>query len=54
MVMSKRVANAKTAKFHNNIHKRGAVPDSSAKKENGVGPLIVGFFLFVVGQISLN
>jgi len=49
MVLSKRVANAKTMRFHSNVHKRGNVPDSlTDKKEPGVGPFVIGFFLFVV------
>merc|ERR1712023_541394 len=49
MAVSKRVANAKSSQFHGNVHKRNAVPDSlKSKKEYGVGPVVIGFFLFVV------
>jgi len=39
---------ARSEKFHQNIKKRGNVPVS--KKEDGftVGPIVLGFFLFVV------
>lgn len=69
-VASKRVANAKSDKFHKNIHRRGAVPESSqvrggrcgiamcnpsnspySQKEKSsitVGPIMLGFFIFVV------
>lgn len=68
-VASKRVANAKSDKFHKNIHRRGAVPESTqvrgtgvaspcnpsnsplAQKEKSsitVGPIMLGFFIFVV------
>eukprot|EP00197_Chlamydomonas_leiostraca_P006252 CAMPEP_0202862566 /NCGR_PEP_ID=MMETSP1391-20130828/3560_1 /ASSEMBLY_ACC=CAM_ASM_000867 /TAXON_ID=1034604 /ORGANISM="Chlamydomonas leiostraca, Strain SAG 11-49" /LENGTH=68 /DNA_ID=CAMNT_0049542115 /DNA_START=132 /DNA_END=338 /DNA_ORIENTATION=+ len=50
MTTSKRIANAKTSKFHQNVHKRGNVSDSTVVKEKKlpVGPVMLGFFLFVV------
>jgi hypothetical protein len=49
MVLSKRVANAKSNMFHGNVHKRGNVPETvSGKKDYSVGPVVIGFFLFVV------
>ncbi|KAK8575496.1 hypothetical protein V6N12_063168 [Hibiscus sabdariffa] len=51
---SKRLAGRKIARFQRNITKRGAV-ESSAKKGNGypVGPILLGFFVFVVVGSSL-
>eukprot|EP00798_Chlamydomonas_sp_ICE-L_P005737 gene5737-6027_t len=48
--VSKRVANAKSSKFHENVHKRGIVPDPALKKKNkiGVDPVTLGIILFVV------
>eukprot|EP00199_Chlamydomonas_sp_CCMP681_P007923 CAMPEP_0119107160 /NCGR_PEP_ID=MMETSP1180-20130426/8684_1 /TAXON_ID=3052 ORGANISM="Chlamydomonas cf sp, Strain CCMP681" /NCGR_SAMPLE_ID=MMETSP1180 /ASSEMBLY_ACC=CAM_ASM_000741 /LENGTH=68 /DNA_ID=CAMNT_0007092609 /DNA_START=132 /DNA_END=338 /DNA_ORIENTATION=+ len=50
MTVSKRVANAKTAKFQQGVFKRGAVQEgTTARKEKlAVGPVMLGFFLFVV------
>lgn len=50
MTVSKRVANAKSGRFHQNIHKRGAGQDPAQKqkKQIPVGPVMLGFFLFVV------
>lgn len=50
MAGSKRVLNAKSDKFQGNIHKRGKVPDVSPKSSSkvAVGPIMLGFFLFVV------
>lgn len=50
MTTSKRIANAKTSKFQQNVFKRGAVDTSTSKKDKKlpVGPLMLGFFLFVV------
>ncbi|DBA78155.1 TPA: hypothetical protein ACH3X2_008121 [Trebouxia sp. C0005] len=47
---SKRVLNAKSDKFQGNIHKRGKVQDVSPKSSSkvAVGPIMLGFFLFVV------
>tara|TARA_B110001450_G_scaffold79351_1_gene75294 strand:- start:342 stop:563 length:222 start_codon:yes stop_codon:yes gene_type:complete len=48
---SKRVFAASSAKFHKNIHKRGLV-DIKAKEKSkygfAVGPVMLGFFIFVV------
>ena len=40
----------KSAKFQKNIHKRGAVPETTIKKGGNypVGPLVLGLFIFVV------
>ncbi|GJN34985.1 hypothetical protein PR202_gb23705 [Eleusine coracana subsp. coracana] len=40
----------KSAKFQKNIMKRGSVPETTIKKGNDypVGPLVLGFFIFVV------
>ncbi|EFJ21773.1 hypothetical protein SELMODRAFT_270498 [Selaginella moellendorffii] len=50
MTTSKRLADKKIQKFQKNIFKRGAVPESSIKKGNAypVGPIVLGFFIFVV------
>uniref|UniRef100_A0A803NYP2 Uncharacterized protein n=1 Tax=Cannabis sativa TaxID=3483 RepID=A0A803NYP2_CANSA len=52
---SKRLADKKVAKFQKNITKRGAVPETSTKKGNDypVGPILLGFFVFVVIGSSL-
>lgn len=52
MVSSQRVANAKNSRFHDNVHKRGQVPGTvTGKKEYSVGPIVIGFFLFVVRHL---
>ncbi|MCO5600105.1 hypothetical protein L7F22_054213 [Adiantum nelumboides] len=50
LTISKRLAERKSAKFQKNIHKRGAVPETSIKRGNDypVGPIVLGFFVFVV------
>ncbi|KAK9864653.1 hypothetical protein WJX84_011089 [Apatococcus fuscideae] len=49
MAGSKRLLNAKSDSFHNNIHRRGQVEQASKEKKNlAVGPVLLGFFLFVV------
>ncbi|KAL1565302.1 putative stress-associated endoplasmic reticulum protein [Salvia divinorum] len=55
MTTSRRLADRKVEKFEKNINKRGAVTDSSAKKGNNlaVGPVLIGFFIFVVIGSSL-
>ncbi|KAF4368780.1 hypothetical protein CsatB_012577 [Cannabis sativa] len=55
MTTSKRLADKKVAKFQKNITKRGAVPETSTKKGNDypVGPILLGFFVFVVIGSSL-
>ena len=46
---SSRVMNHRSKKFHGNIHRRGEVSAKDAKKkEFGVGPVMLGFFCFVV------
>lgn len=47
---SKRLAVRKVDKFEKNIMKRGAVPETTTKKgkDYPVGPVLLGFFVFVV------
>ncbi|XP_022714452.1 probable stress-associated endoplasmic reticulum protein [Durio zibethinus] len=54
MTTSKRIAERKVAKFQRNITKKGSV-ESSTKKGYGypVGPILLGFFVFVVVGSSL-
>uniref|UniRef100_A0A453B7N5 Stress-associated endoplasmic reticulum protein n=1 Tax=Aegilops tauschii subsp. strangulata TaxID=200361 RepID=A0A453B7N5_AEGTS len=51
---SRRVADRKIAVFEKNITKRGSVPET-VKKGNDypVGPIVLGFFVFVVVGSSL-
>ena len=46
---SRRLADRKIARFEKNITKRGSVPET-VKKANDypVGPILLGFFVFVV------
>ncbi|CAN4126503.1 unnamed protein product [Withania somnifera] len=55
MTTSRRLADRKIEKFEKNITKRGAVAETSTKKGNNypVGPLLIGFFVFVVIGSSL-
>ncbi|KAI4304906.1 hypothetical protein MLD38_040364 [Melastoma candidum] len=55
MTTSRRLADRKAAKFQKNIMKRGAVPETTAKKSKDypVGPILLGFFVFVVIGSSL-
>eukprot|EP00897_Mesotaenium_endlicherianum_P006008 jgi/Mesen1/5435/ME000027S04795 len=55
MTTSKRLADRKSAKFQKNVHKRGLVSDTTQKKGSKypVGPLVLGFFVFVVIGSSL-
>ncbi|CAN6381885.1 unnamed protein product, partial [Urochloa humidicola] len=55
MTTSRRLADRKTAKFQKNITRRGSVPETTIKKGNDypVGPLVLGFFIFVVIGSSL-
>ncbi|XXG44860.1 hypothetical protein AAC387_Pa02g0099 [Persea americana] len=55
MTTSRRLADRKVEKFEKNITKRGAVPETVAKKGNDypVGPVLLGFFVFVVIGSSL-
>ncbi|XP_061336974.1 uncharacterized protein LOC133284037 [Gastrolobium bilobum] len=55
MTTSRRLADRKVEKFEKNILKRGLVPETTAKKGNNyaVGPVLLGFFIFVVVGSSL-
>ncbi|CAN6548682.1 unnamed protein product [Malus baccata var. baccata] len=55
MTTSRRLADRKVEKFEKNITKRGAVPETTAKKSKDypVGPILLGFFIFVVIGSSL-
>ncbi|CAH1414868.1 uncharacterized protein LOC111919355 [Lactuca sativa] len=55
MTTSKRLAERKVGKFDKNINRRGSVPETSTKKGNTypVGPIMLGFFIFVVIGSSL-
>ncbi|KAK1436626.1 hypothetical protein QVD17_02408 [Tagetes erecta] len=55
MTTSKRLADKKIGKFDKNITRRGFVPQTSTKKGNSypVGPIMLGFFVFVVIGSSL-
>ncbi|KAF8390656.1 hypothetical protein HHK36_025183 [Tetracentron sinense] len=55
MTMSRRLADRKVVRFEKNITRRGAVPETTTKKGNGypVGPVVLGFFVFVVIGSSL-
>ncbi|GFP82465.1 desiccation protectant protein lea14 homolog [Phtheirospermum japonicum] len=50
MTTSRRVADRKVMKFEKNINKRGAIGETTKKKGSSypVGPLVIGFFIFVV------
>lgn len=49
MAFSHRMMAHKSRKFHGNIHRRGLVDSGSAKKKDfSVGPVMLGFFVFVV------
>ncbi|WRX15390.1 Stress-associated endoplasmic reticulum protein - like 1, partial [Theobroma cacao] len=55
MTTSRRLADRKVEKFEKNITKRGTVPETTTKKgkDYPVGPLLLGFFIFVVIGSSL-
>ncbi|GLU06219.1 hypothetical protein SLE2022_232670 [Rubroshorea leprosula] len=55
MTTSRRFADRKVERFEKNITKRGAVPEVSTKKgkDYPVGPVLLGFFVFVVIGSSL-
>ncbi|KAB2599116.1 hypothetical protein D8674_009387 [Pyrus ussuriensis x Pyrus communis] len=55
MTTSRRLADRKVERFEKNITKRGAVPETTAKKSKDypVGPILLGFFVFVVIGSSL-
>ncbi|TYJ05410.1 hypothetical protein E1A91_A12G162500v1 [Gossypium mustelinum] len=52
---SRRLAERKVEKFQKNITKRGVVSETSTKKgkDYPVGPVLLGFFVFVVIGSSL-
>ncbi|XP_021899747.1 probable stress-associated endoplasmic reticulum protein [Carica papaya] len=55
MTTSRRLADKKVEKFEKNIKKRGLVPETTTKKgkDYPVGPIVLGFFVFVVIGSSL-
>ncbi|KAI6686704.1 hypothetical protein NL676_032617 [Syzygium grande] len=55
MTTSRRFADRKVDRFEKNITKRGAVPETTVKKgqDYPVGPILLGFFIFVVIGSSL-
>ncbi|KAK1435732.1 hypothetical protein QVD17_01499 [Tagetes erecta] len=55
MTTSKRLADRKVERFEKNIKKRGTVPETATKKKDSypVGPIVLGFFIFVVIGSSL-
>ncbi|KAJ0973642.1 hypothetical protein J5N97_015607 [Dioscorea zingiberensis] len=50
MTTSRRLADKKVEAFQKNITKRGSVPETRVKKGSDypVGPVMLGFFIFVV------
>uniref|UniRef100_A0A803QY59 Uncharacterized protein n=1 Tax=Cannabis sativa TaxID=3483 RepID=A0A803QY59_CANSA len=50
MTTSRRLSDRKVEKFDKNITRRGSVPETTAKKgkDYPVGPILLGFFIFVV------
>ncbi|XP_051147908.1 uncharacterized protein LOC127263031 [Andrographis paniculata] len=55
MTTSKRLADRKVMKFEKNISKRGSGIEPTKKKGNSypVGPIVLGFFIFVIIGSSL-
>ncbi|XP_073130744.1 uncharacterized protein [Henckelia pumila] len=55
MTTSRRFADRKIEKFDKNITRRGAVSETNTKKGSKfpVGPILLGFFIFVVIGSSL-
>ncbi|GMP34152.1 hypothetical protein CsSME_00007147 [Camellia sinensis var. sinensis] len=55
MTTSRRLADRKVERFEKNIKKRGAVAETTTKKGSSypVGPIVLGFFIFVVIGSSL-
>ncbi|PKI42280.1 hypothetical protein CRG98_037331 [Punica granatum] len=55
MTTSRRLADRKVERFEKNITKRGTVPETTVKKgkDYPVGPILLGFFIFVVIGSSL-
>lgn len=47
---SRRLADRKVERFEKNVTRRGVVPETTTKKKNSyaVGPVLLGFFVFVV------
>lgn len=50
MTVSKRMANARSTKYHQNIFKRGQVEVAAEKTKSKipVGPIVLAFIVFVV------
>ncbi|KAJ4848804.1 hypothetical protein Tsubulata_005435, partial [Turnera subulata] len=55
MTTSRRLADRKNERFEKNITRRGSVPETTTKKgkDYPVGPIVLGFFIFVVIGSSL-
>ncbi|KAL6529355.1 hypothetical protein OROGR_014978 [Orobanche gracilis] len=55
MTTSRRLAGRKIERFEKNITRRGSVPETTTKKGDNfpVGPILIGFFIFVVIGSSL-
>eukprot|EP00898_Chlorokybus_atmophyticus_P008826 jgi/Chlat1/8945/Chrsp94S08246 len=53
MTTSERIAKAKSQKYNKNIHKRGKVVTTKKQSNFTVGPVLLGFFLFVVVGSSI-
>ncbi|KAK4780021.1 hypothetical protein SAY87_016127 [Trapa incisa] len=55
MTTSRRLADRKVGRFEKNITRRGSVPETATKKgkDYPVGPMLLGFFVFVVIGSSL-
>lgn len=55
MTTSRRLADRKVERFEKNVTKRGVVAETTTKKKNNytVGPVLLGFFVFVVIGSSL-
>ncbi|PRQ28536.1 putative stress-associated endoplasmic reticulum protein [Rosa chinensis] len=55
MTTSRRLTSRKVERFDKKITKRGAVPQKTAKRgrDYPVGPILLGFFIFVVIGSSL-
>ncbi|KAI4298798.1 hypothetical protein L6164_032315 [Bauhinia variegata] len=53
MTTSRRLADRKVARFQRNITKKGSEGSSNKKNAYPVGPIVLGFFVFVVVGSSL-
>ncbi|GMH01926.1 hypothetical protein Nepgr_003765 [Nepenthes gracilis] len=55
MTTSRRFADRKIERFERNISRRGSVPETTTKKgyDYPVGPILLGFFVFVIIGSSL-